>query len=147
MATLLQEKKTVGDIFRHKYAYDTYLGGGAKVYNRSGGAITINDPMGYPLIADGADFAFAKLTDEADVVALFVPGMGFAKKVDALADDGYVLTNVIVRGPAIVDLTQLPTLDYAGGTFVKATIATALAALNPPILAFVEHVQTATQTT
>lgn len=143
------EKKQLGDVFRSLWRQDYSLQA-ARVYNRSGGAITISDICGYPVKADGGggpagSFQFAAGTaDEAYVTGLiYKQGL----LVSALANNGYITVPVLVRGIAIVDKTQIPTVDYAAVAFVLATIVTALKAFNPPVLANAENTNTGTQTT
>lgn len=145
--TVLTERKTEGDLIRHEYRND-YCEVGAKVYNRSNAALTISDAMGYPVIADesvAGAYQFAHAGEEASVVGLMI----YTKSITALADNGYVMSRVLVRGPAAIDKVWLPTDDFSDsyGTFDIAAIVAALAALSPPILAKGESPQTTTQTT
>lgn len=144
---VLTERKTEGDIVRHEYRNDyCEAKGGGTVYNRSNAALTINDAMGYPVIADesvAGAFQFAAAGEEANVIGVML----HAKKIDAIADNATVKCRVLVRGPAVVDKVQLPTVDYAAAAFTLATIVSALEALNPPILASGESPVTHTQST
>lgn len=141
--TVLTERKNEGDIIRHEMRND-YCEKAGLVYNRSNAALTISDAMGYPVVADesvAGAFQFMAAGQEASVVGLMI----YAKAITAIADNAITKCRVLVRGPAIVDKVQLPTLDYAGAAITLATLVTRLAALNPPILANGESPLTHTQ--
>lgn len=141
--TVFTEKTTLGDLIRYEHDQQ-YTRESAKIFNRSLVAITLANPMGYPLKADGAnDFAFAKATEEANVIGFLLS----TKKVDALAVNGSIKAAVLLRGPAIVAQEFLPATDYAAAAFTIATIVTAAAAFNPPVLIRPEEDVTSTQTT
>ena len=153
-ATVYSEKNTVGDLIRYE-GHQDYTRKAITVYNRSGAAMTIANPIGYPILADTGQigsasvpavagaYCFAKHGDEASVVALHADE---AAKSISLAINASVVINALVRGPAIVDKAVIPTTDYAGTGFTLATIVTAIQALNPPILAGAENTSTYTQT-
>lgn len=140
-SAVLTEKKTVGDVVRHEYRED-YCRVGAPVYNRSNGALTITDPMGYPLVVDesvAGAYQFANATGAANVVGLLIR----TKPYSAVADNAVSTERVLVRGPAIIDKAQLPTVDYAAAGFTLATLVTALTALG--IICHPEQAVVATQ--
>lgn len=91
-------------------------------------ALTIDDPVGYPLISDGAGgFQLAVVGDEADVIALILQGPPIKDlAIAALTDEKYL---VLTRGPAIVNEDAVELADGDGvGEFTLATIKTALEA-------------------
>ena len=138
---ILSEKKTTGDIIRYELRGD-YCRVAALVYNRSNAALTIADPMGYPLQIDesvGGAFQFANVAGQAAVVGLLLR----TKPYTAVADNAVTTEIVLVRGPAIIDKAQLPTVDYASAGFTLATLVTALVALH--IIPLAEQSVTATQ--
>lgn len=148
VSTAYSEKKTIGDLIRMEFnPHGGYTRVQAKVYNRNASAITISDPVGYPVKADGTVAGAYKLAfygDESTVVGLLIDAK---VKISALAQNSFVTTAVLVRGPAIIDKTFIPTLDALGtNSFVLATIVTSLAGVNPPILANAEGT-TVTQST
>lgn len=54
---------------------------------------------------------------------------------------------ILKRGPAIVNLDQIPADLYTGAAFNLTTVADAIAAFNPPIEVFREPETSTTQTT
>lgn len=148
------EKRRPSDLIRQEYN-QLYTRKKVRVYNRSEAAMTILDPIGYPIIVDAGEpssggaaavsgaYAFGKHGNESSTVALYCDSV---TRSISLAVNGYVDVNVIIRGPAIIDKTQgIPTTDYADTGLTLATIVTALQALNPPILCDAEDT-TYTQT-
>lgn len=127
-SAVLTEKKTVGDVIRHEYRED-FCRVAAAVYNRSGGALTIADPMCYPVLADGTvagAYKLAAAADAANVTGLLIR----TKPYSAVANNANSVERILVRGPAIIDKAQLPTVDYAAAAFTLATLVTALKALS-----------------
>lgn len=125
---VLTEKKTEGDVIRYELRND-YCRDKVEVYNRTNAAITISDPMCWPLIADesvSGAMQLAKAGDEASVIGLLIR----TKPYSAVADNAHSTERVLVRGPAIIDKTQLPTVDDDAAGFTLATIVTALKALG-----------------
>ena len=148
------EKRQPSDLIRFEYNQN-YTRRKARVYNRSEAALTISDPIGYPIIVDAGEpssggaaavagaFAFGKHGNESSTVGLYCDT---TVKAISLAANSYVDVNILCRGPVIVDKAQgIPTTDYAGTGLTLATIVTALQALNPPILCGAEDT-TFTQT-
>ena len=137
------EKRQPSDLIRHEYN-QSYCRKKVRIYNRSNAAMTILDPIGYPIIVDAGEsvsggapavagaYAFGKHGNESSTVALYCDT---TIRSISLAANAYVDVNVVVRGPVIVDKVQgIPATDYAGTAFVLATIVAALQALVPPIL-------------
>lgn len=142
--TPLTEKTQLGDLIRYENQQE-YTREALKVYNNTGADVSIANPMGYPVKAHYFDPNAVTLALEAD--AADVIGVILTSKALEIADEGYKTLSVLVRGPAEIDAAYLPTSDVGGTTFTKATIQTALKALNPPILSRAEPSIIATQTT
>lgn len=141
------EKKTIGDFVRSEYDPSSmYCRKQGVIHNRTGGAITIKDPVAYPVKPDSSvagDFQLCVAGDEAYVTGLIFDPRGIG--VDTpLANLATITRNVFVRGPAIIDKSYIATVDTAAAAFTLATIVTALQALVPPIICLPEP---ATQTT
>lgn len=120
-----------GDVFievpRAEYCFVT-----GTIRNATGAAVTLSqdDMIGRPVKLVGAQFELAiPAVDEATVDGLvFNPQAG----ITALAHNAITTTVFVflIRGPAVVNLNQIAT------GFTLATLATALAALSPPIIRF-----------
>lgn len=144
--TTLSEKKTFGDVVRYSMR-DDYTIDQVTVHNRTGSTVSTADVMGYPLRPDSGvtgDYMLAVATGESYVTGLLIDHRSFA--VSTLANAATFISKALVRGPAIVDKVNIPTLDVAGVAFTLATIVTALAAVSPPILCKGEPTVTVTQT-
>lgn len=99
--------------------------------------------LGQPLKVVSTVHNFVLTTDEANTTALFAHDKPMPSLAAAATSDDLFL--ILKRGPAIIDQDALPVTDVNGATLVPATIATALAALSPPIIAVREHATTKTQ--
>lgn len=148
------EKVTIGDLIRHEYnPLSGYCRREYLVYNRTGAAITLANPMGYPVSNDGTDTTgspygtpnkkFTVAGGEAAITGLILTTQAFT----ALANNGTIRAAILERGPAIVDKSVIPLTDVSAGTMTLATIVTALQTLTPPILCVPRQPNTSTQTT
>lgn len=100
------------------------------------------NPLGQPLKVVSTVYNFVLTTDEANTTALVAYDKNIVLAHGATSDDRYL---ILKRGPACIDQDALPVLDVDAATLVPATIATALAALDPPIIAVRELSPTKTQ--
>ena len=140
------EKRTEGDLVRYNMRQD-YTCVAALVYNRTGSTISANDVMGHPLEADSVvsgAYRFCIATRESYCSGLLLDTRSFQQQT--LANAGNFWSRALVRGPAIIDKTFIPTTDVAGASFTLATLVTALEAKVPPILCHGEPTITVTQT-
>ncbi len=101
--------------------------------------------LGQPMKVISTVHNFVLTTDEANTTALFAHDKPMPSLAAAATSDDLFL--ILKRGPALIDQDALPVLDVNAATLVPATIATALAALSPPIIAVREHATTKTQST
>lgn len=116
----------------------------ALVKNGGAAAVDILNPMGFPVKSDGAGgYAIAYAGDEASVIGMIV----FMKEL-AIGIGVYSAFTVpiLVRGPAVIDISSVPTQDAAAspGTFNLTTLATTYKGLN--IIPYTEPSIVATQT-
>lgn len=101
------------------------------------------NPLGQPLKIVSTVYNFVLTTDEANTTALMAYDKNIILAHGATSDDRYL---ILKRGPVVIDQDVLPVLDVDAATLVPATIATALAALDAPIIAVSEVTPTKTQT-
>lgn len=110
----------------------TYNYVSATLKNTGVGAVTIRNPIGYPVRNNAGvwELIVAGEEDEAEGVVVGGP------PIDALAAAGTTRGKylILMRGPACIRPSGLPAKDLAAANFTKADIVTALAALVPPIL-------------
>jgi hypothetical protein len=142
----LSERRTEGDIVRHQFNYN-YNIEQVVVHNRTGSTVSAPDVMGYPLRPDsgvGGEYMFAMQGGESYVNAILIDHRSF--QVSTLANLAVFTSKALVRGPAIIDQSALPTADLAAANFNMATIVTALKGLVPPVLSRIEPATTVTQT-
>ncbi len=100
--------------------------------------------LGQPMKKISTVWNFVLTTDEANTTGILFYDKPFPSLAAAATSvDRYL---ILVRGPALIDQDALPVLDVNAATLVPATIATALAALKPPIIAQRELSPTKTQT-
>lgn len=90
--------------------------------------------VGYPLNLNGSQYETAVATGEAGVDAIVID----PRKIPELADDEITAEKyqVLVRGPALVNKSAIPTNDAttAATAFTLATLVTRLAALDIQVL-------------
>lgn len=124
-------RKVPGDVIAFELDR-TYNYVSAKVKNNDVGAITIDNPIGQPVGLDTGVYGFLAAADAADTVGIIVHG----EPVQALAAAALTPAKflILVRGPAAVRPSGIAALDYAGAAITRATVVTALAALDPPVL-------------
>lgn len=144
--TTLTERVTISDLLRWEvnqlYCRDAktikYTGAGTA----AAGAIKV----GHPLKLVSTQWVTVLGTDEASTIGLFL-GNGGERTPEALAQNAITAQKyqILIRGPAIVNKSQIPTTDPAGTALTLATIVTALAAIN--IYTMTEGSVSATQTT
>lgn len=100
--------------------------------------------LGQPMKKISTVWNFVLTTDEANTTGIFAHDKPMPSvAATATTVDRYL---ILVRGPALINQDALPVLDVNAATLVPATIATALAALSPPIIAQRELSPTRTQT-
>lgn len=94
-------------------------------------------PVGTPVSVSGVTATPLAAAAAASTVALLL------EEVTVPASSTTPLANLsfLVRGPACVDIVNLPDTDYAGASYNKTTIGTALAALSPKITTKAEPTQ------
>lgn len=100
--------------------------------------------LGQPMKLISTVYNFVLTTDEANTTAVFAHDKPMPSIAAAATSVDRFL--ILKRGPALINQDALPVLDVNGATLVPATIATALAALSPPIIAQRELTPTKTQT-
>jgi hypothetical protein len=101
--------------------------------------------LGQPVKASGANWIPVLATDEANATGIIADdGIYDLPAAAAVSERSFT---ILKRGPALIGATSLPTNDLMGTAFTAATLVTALAALNPPIIAQSEVTPTLTQST
>lgn len=141
------ERAHIDDTIRYEL-YDGYTRKAVVVHNRTGSTVTSADVIGMPLQKDSSvatDAMFLQAGAESYCIGLCLHAGSFA--VNTLANLGTFKTKMLVRGPAIVDQSWIKAADVLGASYTMATIVTALAGLNPPIIVNTELTPTVTQTT
>jgi len=141
------EKNYFDDIIRKVFDLD-YCVEEVTVYNRTNGVISPASLQGQPLEPDESQsgkYMFCIAARASYCTAILLSNLSLT--VNTMADNATLVGKALVRGPAIIDKTQIPATDVAAANITAATIVTALEALNPPILSKAEHTVTATQTT
>jgi hypothetical protein len=132
----------LGDLIRAEF-HRSYNFVSAKVKNTGSSNLLGAVLTGQPMKVVSTVHNFVLTTDEANTTALFAHDKPMPSIAAAATSDDLFL--ILKRGPAVIDQDALPTADVNGATLVPATIATALAALSPPIIAVSEPAQTKTQ--
>lgn len=129
---ITNSRRVISDVLAFEFNR-TYNYVSAKVKNNAVGAITIDNPIGYPVGLASGVYGFLAAGAEATTKGIIVHG----DPVQALAAAGLTPTKclILVRGPAGVRPNGISATDPAGAAYTKATIITALAALSPPIIA------------
>lgn len=117
---ILDHSTVLGDILIFE-AHDEYSRESVVVTNPEANANTFG--IGYPLAAGVPLLNAAIGTMDGILLERFIAGASEAKKCAVLR-----------RGPAVVNVTRLPTADYNGTTFTLATIKTQLLAMDPPVV-------------
>jgi hypothetical protein len=125
---LTSRTKVPGDLIPHIESLE-YCTKTAIVRNPHSAEVTMNDIVGYPVIAgtNGADYNLAMAGDEADVVGLLMD-VEPADEVIPAATNGTAKYQVLIHPPVNVNQDKIATLDVAGDAFTLATIITALEA-------------------
>lgn len=96
--------------------------------NGTADAVTLTDPVGYPLKYVSGKYLLALAGDEGTVDALLLATEDFDAVAATTDFAGKQLA--IVRGPAIVSKAGIKTVDVAGDAFNVTTIIATLAALQ-----------------
>lgn len=127
----------VGDTER-KYEADLFIEGSKRyirkdlaVYNTTGSDITIADPIGYPLKYASTKHQPIVAGEESSVVAIIATTS--TDNIVIAAGESMTIP-CYVRGPAILAIEGIPTVDYDGDDLDVDAIETALLAVSPPIL-------------
>lgn len=134
MATLV-EKKYLDDILAW-VASQEYSIVAAPIKNATGSSKTISDVIGTVLKDNAGTWELLLNADIADVEGVVVgltndDGQEITLASGATSSQKYLIA---VRGPMILNKDGINSKDVAGTTITMATLVTALAALNPPIL-------------
>lgn len=90
-------------------------------------------PVGTPCSVSGSNATPLAAAAQASVTALLLEATFIPS-----GETTPLKYSFVVRGPAVVDKDRLPTADYDAASYNHTTIATALAALDPPILSRTE---------
>lgn len=114
----------------------------ATLKNLSGGAITIKNPIGYPLKVSGNFVVPVIATDEANVTMILAGGV--QTKYIELDNNETLPVLVLKRGPAVIKTSGIPEADYADAAFDVDAIKAALAAINVPIMTVEDGANTTT---
>lgn len=139
----ISKGRTMGDVVRY-VLHPGYCIVSAYVVNPNAAAYAAQNLVGQPVKASGANYVFVESTDEAAVIGLFMHDKPVALGVSETTTIKYP---ILVRGPALVDQDSLPVNDVAGVAFdTVAQLVTALAALDPPIIAVRQPVTESEQT-
>lgn len=125
-----ERSKVLGDLLRAFY-HPGYCFVSAKLVNPVAAALESFMPLGQPVKASGANYVFVLDGDEAATIGLVLHDKPINLGASATSDDLYL---ILVRGPALVSFGDLPALDIEDDALTEATIRTALAALDPPII-------------
>lgn len=129
MPNLLENYATIGDLLVSKFDAH-YCFDGRKIANASGADQSLKT-IGLPVKTSGDDWVVVLATDEASTEGLLIE----TRAIDvANGEKSQRPMNVLVRGPAVVDISAFPDNDPAGTAYTKATIKTALEALVPPVV-------------
>jgi len=132
----------LGDLIRAEW-HRGYNYVSAVVKNTGSADVLGMNLLGQPLKVSSGTHQFVLTTDEANTTALFASDKLMPSiAANATSADLFL---ILKRGPIIIDQDALPVTDVNGATLVPATIATALAALSPPIIAVRELTPTKTQ--
>lgn len=124
---VLTKRKVLGDVLKYLLSSFFCLES-ATVKNTSGSTVTVTEPVGYPVKLTGSQLCLAVAGDEANVVGLILTQSSFEELANNAITAGP--HSILKRGPAVVDLDQLPTLDCEGAAFNVTTLATRLLTLD-----------------
>jgi hypothetical protein len=143
--TTFTDRNRIQDLI--KYEVDQRFTRDAQtIKNLNAAAIGANTlAVGTPLSLSAGQYGILQTGDEANVKALFL-GTDSSIIHEALAANAITAGKyqILVRGPAIINRSIIPTTDGDGGTIDVDAVCTALAALN--IVTMKEPVSTATGT-
>lgn len=142
MPTVLTRRRSAGDMFKYILSPAVCLVSGI-FRNTSGGTLTNAYPMGQPVKVSSGKYVPVVAGDEANAVGL----VWTDEKIASLANNTDYSPNLafLRKGPAVVLIDALPTLDLAGGTLNWTTLATALLAQDITLKS--DPVTTSIQTT
>lgn len=129
VSKVLESYASIGDLLVSHFD-PAYCFEGRKIANASGSDQTITT-IGIPVKTSGDDWVAVLATDEANTEGLLIETRSINV---ADGEKSQSKMNVLVRGPAVVDISAFPDKDPAGTAYTKATIKTALEALSPPVI-------------
>lgn len=111
----------------------TYNYVSATLKNVGLGAVSLANPIGYPVRNNAGVWELIIATEEDETEGIIVGGPPIKALAAAGVTKGKYL--ILCRGPACVRPGGISAKDTADANITKATVITALAALSPPILA------------
>lgn len=149
--TTKTKKKTIGDLLRFEvqpeYCREAVTVQFTNADTENAVTIELADPMGYPLkFVSGTTYELALAADANTVDALLLADYMPDLEVAAEGTEAYPgKYTVLVRGPADIRKSALPTEDVLGDAITTATLVTQLKTLS--ILCRDEPTVTSTQST
>lgn len=125
---LTERTKVPGDLIPHLESLE-YCTKTAIVRNPHSAEVTMNDIVGYPVIAgtNGADYNLAMAGDEANVVGLLMD-VEPADEVVPATTNGTHKYQVLIHPPVNVNRDKIATVDVADADFDVDAIVAALEA-------------------
>ena len=128
--TPLTKGRTLGDVVRNLW-HPAYCMGEFFLVNPNAVAYAAQSLVGQPVSISGDEATLLEPGGEANAEGILMhPGL-LELGISETTDKKYP---VLLRGPALIDQDSLPLEDLAGVAFTVATLVTAYAALDPPII-------------